>query len=135
MEANELRIGNWVHHKEEMHSYRHKENNKDFQWDVFDWYKMGECLIDLDYIEPILLTEEWLLKGGLQMDNIAANIIGWKNDLISISTYSRINVEYYWLRYYQHSTCVRIKYVHELQNLYFALTGQELTFHQDRNQE
>jgi len=75
-------------------------------------------------IEPIPLTEEWLLK------------FGFKNN--SMNTYN-ILLQGFLLEYnLQHNVVdavnkvhfnlnIPVKYVHQLQNLYFALTGEELT--------
>lgn len=80
-------------------------------------------------INPIKLNEEWLLKFGF--DN-SLDMIFIKN----ISDYSQIKLlpltsggDYngmYALCNYSDFQ-VNIKYVHQLQNLYFALTGEELT--------
>lgn len=70
----------------------------------------------LDLIEPISLTEEWLLKFGFKKINTTWYKLG--NMAINIS----FDVEWgsKWMG-------IRLKYVHQLQNLYFAITGQELT--------
>lgn len=79
--------------------------------------------VDLDEIEFIELTEEWLLKFGFRFDSI-----DWEFPNESI----------FFIGYYSSKFCLGsgsdgvtkenyIHYVHQLQNLYFALTGQELT--------
>lgn len=71
-------------------------------------------------VHPIPLTEEWLLKFGFNYQ---------KADVSSfypfyVKSGFRINEEgYHW---YVQTHCVHIQYVHQLQNLYFALTGEEL---------
>ncbi len=78
----------------------------------------GHCLVTLPH-RPIPLTEEWLIKFGLEKDT---------------ETDYRWFLED-WLAYDVDDNCIRIadswefgklKYVHQLQNLYFALTGKEL---------
>ena len=67
-----------------------------------------------DY-EPINLTEEWLAKLGY--DLISENHYGVLGHLI-------------WKiegRFYCDKNGMQLKHVHQLQNLYFALTGSELT--------
>jgi hypothetical protein len=71
--------------------------------------------------EPIPLTEEWLIKFGFETDKI----MFW-NGVMSMGYYSD--------GFYYCPTSsiilkrgIEIKYVHQLQNLYFALTGNELT--------
>lgn len=103
--ANELRIGNWV-------------NNgfKDYQVSVATIWQLG-----LWYATalPIPLTEEWLLRFGfevLEFDH-KENQYGFKGRLIVI----RHGL------FCDYGTSVIIKHVHQLQNLYFSLTGEELT--------
>ena len=62
-------------------------------------------------IQPIPLTEEWLLRFKL------------KNNYIF---YCRITDNGYEV-YYRREFTTKIHYVHQLQNLYFALTNQELS--------
>lgn len=109
MDTNELRIGNYVStHNESLVivdaiNKTHIHSNKGV-------FVKG-------VISPIPLTEEWLLKFGFFEDyrigknNFVKNgVIMWK---------------------YSDSFCddrygVTTKHVHQLQNLYFALTGEEL---------
>jgi hypothetical protein len=72
--------------------------------------------------KPVSLTEEWLLKFGFE--RMADNL--YEKNPLSISFPSTVEI-----------TCAHtwqtalvgydISYVHQLQNLYFALTGEELT--------
>ncbi len=83
--------------------------------------------------EPIPLTDEWLVKFGFKIEIYTESIIatklcnnnpdfslltmvGWKYFTFTTNVYNGNN-EY----------CKDIIYVHQLQNLYFALTGEELT--------
>ena len=129
--ARELRIGNWVRHKATW-SYRNdiKEPVEfDFQIEMNDFYKDGECTIMLDSdIEPIPLTEEWLIKFGFfrHHKDYANDVIYLKNVVDS--------KEFEWGCYpnelgsgIQINNRKLLKYVHQLQNLYHALTGTELT--------
>jgi hypothetical protein len=74
----------------------------------------------IEYLEPVPLTEEWLIKFGFVFDGfryqqeinnnlwvlVKNNVYGWYSPHIEISN--------------------GIQNVHQLQNLYFALTGEEL---------
>jgi hypothetical protein len=79
----------------------------------------------LDCVKPIPLTEEWLLKFGFEK-----NSYWFKDDnmlrfgLIDNKLHCSIGNDENGFLYN------RINYVHQLQNLYFALTGQELEFKQ-----
>lgn len=91
----------------------------------------------LDHFEPIPLTEEWLLRFGFKKNEpeISDGYFNWWNKEKSVSvdveyvlTDNGVELLYYYVlqdingcRPYKH-----IIYVHQLQNLYFALTGQEL---------
>lgn len=118
MEIKELRIGNNVffNGKVQEISSIHSDNtirlkeNKDSK--CHGCYKVNR-------IKPIPLTEEVLLNCGFE------KIGEWfcKNDLnISIihdKTTFGCNEEY---------EIPNVKFLHTLQNLYFALTGEELTY-------
>lgn len=77
-----------------------------------------------EFIQPIPLTEEWLLMFGFELQ-----VRGTIKDYLKFNSYgvsevllSSINgTEWttYGVRY-------KIKYVHQFQNLYYALTGEEL---------
>jgi hypothetical protein len=124
---NELRIGNMVHHKPEW-SYRNEfpdvlADGFNFKWSASDWYAVGESMLSLDSIEPIPLTPELLDKLGLPKDG---STLGLKE--IKAACFER-NFDELLLVTVDgvHNTIVReVRYLHQLQNLYFALTGEEL---------
>ena len=79
-------------------------------------------------IEPIPLTEEWLLKFGFERHHS-----DYSNSVIYIKDVPNNN-EFKWGVYplelgsgFIINKSKNLKYVHQLQNLYFALTGEELT--------
>jgi hypothetical protein len=115
IEPHELRIGNWVN----------LEGNV-LQVD-------GRVICDVwmeefASIDPIPLTEEWLLKLGF------INTPKWPDDDCTWShggfLHFRIDMgvpaQEAYLDLYE-GTSKYIQYVHQIQNLYFALTGSELT--------
>ena len=124
MNAKELRIGNWLHHGKYW-SYRNGNESKefDFQWNESDWYALGECTLSLENIEPIPLTKEWLLKLGFDnryeshWKSTYSDGFGAWDFILQKPTEER---NYYWYEF------AKIEYLHQLQNLYFALTGEEL---------
>lgn len=75
-------------------------------------------------IKPIHLTEEWLLKFGFEKDN-AGSFSSKMIDNYSIRIWY-VSGAFRWTANYFCSA--ELKYVHQLQNLYFALTGQELEY-------
>ncbi len=70
--------------------------------------------------EPIPLTEEWLLKLGFEKD-----FLEWDKQCISLQYWKQSN-SYHWVSS-SGDIDVLLKHVHQLQNLYFALTNKELT--------
>jgi hypothetical protein len=89
-------------------------------------YSYAERLLwrgfDFCEIEPIPLTEEHLLEAGFEEYNEEEGEDG-------ITDYYRKNGIIFSRRYGTIVDCVthaQIQYLHQLQNLYFALTGEEL---------
>jgi hypothetical protein len=117
MKAQELRIGNLVY-----------LSDKEKVWEILDGHEIDEC-DDNPFAQPIPITEEWLLKFGFidlkercGLDGIYS-IIG-KQIHINIETKSYCQIDY------EGSVCdiVKIEYVHDLQNLFYALNKEELTY-------
>jgi hypothetical protein len=115
MKASELRIGNLI---------------TDIDGDVFNIKQENLCDFANGFInvEPIPLTEEWLLKFGFTRHHA-----DYSNGVIYIKNVPDNN-EFEWGAYpnelgsgIQIKNRKLLKYVHQLQNLYFALTGEELT--------
>jgi hypothetical protein len=106
MEARELRIGNLV--KSTTHN---------------TYYRVTLIEDDYDYskTEPIPLTEGWLLRFGFEK-NYKFGLYYKGGHAIDI--HREGNAEFYTGEY--GGWFVFVEYVHELQNLYFALTGEEL---------
>jgi hypothetical protein len=113
MEANELRIGNYVNSKA-------KTLIIVSGWELYNM-TVRENRNGNIFIEPIPLTEEWLLKFGLKKDT---QINGYDMEIYFHKNKWGLNIAEcpnesagFW---------VELKHVHQLQNLYFALTGEEL---------
>ena len=109
MKAEELRIGNLVH---DVLNNNAKRINQENLCDFANGYVS---------FEPIPLTEEWLLKFGFD-ETIVEGYPIYQSDKGFIVEYYKDESVFLILDFE-----VRIKYVHQLQNLYFALTGLELT--------
>ena len=122
VKSNELRLGNYIQDR------GGKALRIDFMEHVQEGYdtKLGQ-LMHLegqevhpmteytDYANPIPLTEEWLLRLGFELEE------GW---------YWKSSLRLFNIRglYFRANFPIKadILYVHSLQNLYFALTGEEL---------
>ena len=109
MNANELRIGNYYDHNGEIKTVT--PNTILEVWEA----KRNWC-------KAISLTEEWLLKFGFKeiiVDSWYSKLAENKNTInISKSGLVAINDD---------KPIRAIEYVNQLQNIYFALTGEELT--------
>ena len=114
MKASELRLGNFLQSdtniikivgvvKKDIYYYHNKKNL---------------YVLELNNFKPLPLTEEWLLKFGFE-----------KYDT------NKYSINHFYIRKVgdefetQIGECLykTIDYVHQLQNLYFALTKKELT--------
>jgi hypothetical protein len=122
MNSRELRIGNFLNY----------DTGEGVELAVIDWQ-------DLKWISendksfnkahsPIPLTEEWLLRFGFEK-NYKFGLYYKGGHAIDI--HREGNAEFYtgevggWFVFVEH--------IHQLQNLYFALTGEELTIKNDAN--
>jgi hypothetical protein len=123
LKANELRIGNWVYIPQTKTNEQIgviEENGRFLTKGYKTSYSSIECS------RPIPLTEEWLKRFGFDYDMDVA--------LYSKSGYDLCvndnNSIYFYLGEYG-SWFKNIQHVHTLQNLYFALTGEELKLKDD----
>ena len=125
IEAKDLRIDNFI---------RLKENGNIFDVQVvgtrcesIDVYNNGiytSYLKNIDYyLEPIPLTEEWLVKFGFELVTKSTKKYMIKNTY-NEPCFFKYKAQGVFAFRYQNTTVYN---VHQLQNLYFALTGEELT--------
>lgn len=119
MKANELRIGNWYNWYADGKNYQYQVKAEDFVNEI------------IENFDPIPLTEEILLKCGFFKceDFDEGGLIDYRYELHlfngSISFTSNWNTED--CIYVNLNQCgADVFYLHQLQNLYFALTGEEL---------
>lgn len=149
MKSNELRIGNWINIYDDFNAKVTGMTNTNKAWFVKNPHN-DDCAFNVHQIKPIPLTEEWLLKFGFIDDNktnrkeykLIFTYINWcLFGNTPESNYFRVyqetdknkyheDIRGYYLGEFQVyaslSFVITIKYVHQLQNLYFALTGKEL---------
>ncbi len=143
MKAEELRIGNWVW----------EDYGGEYIVSVVSQHSL--CLqkpkgLSGSYlykdIKPIPLTEEWLVNFGFVLNhkNVETHSKGYsiynKEAYLDIFIRVRPSEKYFhdFFSVFNHSMCNpielnfirKVKHVHQLQNLYFALTGKELTLKQ-----
>ena len=124
MKAQELRIWNWV-------SITPFGKNNDIQ---INEKEFADLIIFKTFhrIEPIPLTEDWLFRFGFELINDLGDqkyykhkkyrsfIVGFDHQDITFEFGYGLNI--YTLIYDEK----HFRSVHQLQNLYYALTGEEL---------
>jgi hypothetical protein len=118
MKANELRIGNWV-----LKSLKSGNGRKiEGQIGCQDIVRIFENIGSFNY-EPIPLTEEWLVRFGF--DHC---LNGWwcSKELINVKLSKHGVIEVFLSGSDTDLAFYGISYLHQLQNLYFAITGEEL---------
>lgn len=71
--------------------------------------------------EPIELNEDWLLKLGYERDKNEYCVSGFDR----FNVYQTVKGSYIFCA--DEKSIRYVRYVHELQNIFFALTGEELT--------
>jgi hypothetical protein len=116
MDAKELRIGNLIMWEGNHHKIS-SINSNGFVSITKKNLEPSRFLIQKT--KPIKLTEEWLVKFGFEIDWI----ISHKDEYFNLFQESE---NYYYSADMHHYTSVKMMHVHQLQNLYFALTGEEL---------
>lgn len=118
MTANELMIGNYHFYHIEDPMDEREEYDEVSRIDYDDLRVLTEFDDNPEY-KPIPLTEEWLFKLGFKRWTSKRKDKTYSNGMVII--HERKN------GYSLASRYVRYVYVHQFQNLYFALTGSELT--------
>jgi hypothetical protein len=120
MKASDFRIGNLINYKIVDNLDSRKE-----------WFEVSEIdhddlrvlvikhKMNQDY-QSIILTEEWLLKFGFKETKEDKKIKWFVKNRLEI-VIGEVN-----FIVYDHLVLKHIKYIHQLQNLHFALTGKEL---------
>ena len=139
MKSTELRIGNFIHHNID----NAKNGFVNDYLTVCEIYKNGisteyknedesiQRVLGKKNYNPIPLTEEWIVKFGFERRDV--------KDKISYEKHYP-----YWMRLKKglkrngyafvlegfKGYAQQIRYIHQLQNLYFAMYGKELELHQ-----
>jgi hypothetical protein len=122
----ELRLDNYICINNNLHPCRVKEITMSSV--IVESIKENYSEPTINSMNPIPLTEEWLLKFGFERHHF-----DYSNGVIYIKDVPNNN-EFKWGVYpfelgsgFIINKSKNLKYVHQLQNLYFALTNEELT--------
>jgi hypothetical protein len=135
MQANELRIGNLASINTGSTGMKICEilgiiNNK-----VAVEINVRIVSVEMGNVEAIALTEEWLLKFGFEKVRDEKSpypdgdytLVHKKFTVYTKEHFTYNSIHGWWFFNKQLDNQDLCKYVHQLQNLYFALTGEELT--------
>lgn len=123
--ANQLRIGNWVKYHDDDTLFKvveidtlgmRVENDEQNTW------------IEYDCFSPIPLTPEILEKCGFAYWELDIDCTD-PSDAYWVHRKFKFGIDN--LSWTVQKIGVRVKYLHQLQNLYFALTGEELNYKQN----
>jgi hypothetical protein len=113
MKASELRIGNYYSDLSGVCTLK--------QSDFLN--------LDIEKIEPVLLTEQWLLDFGFKKRKNRYFFDDWIIVQIEDGNWDNPSLDFFIKRDFhkkkRYVTCVQ--YVHELQNLFYPVSGKELT--------
>lgn len=134
IKANELRLGNYLQLKGENFRVSEIQNNlqcvelkrKNLENPRLNDYE--ECDLDCNDLIPIPITEIILLSYGFKKRKSCFGY--WIYEIMFHHTvFSVEEVDLGLCYFYIGNTHVsQTRYVHELQNLYFSITGEELVF-------
>jgi hypothetical protein len=110
LKQNDCRYGNYIVYSGSITQLNEKE--------MCHFFRFPETY------KPIPLTEEWLVKFRFKKTNESEDVEWYALNNFNIAIHEEDNEVYF---VFQHMVLRFIKSVHQLQNLYFALTGSELT--------
>lgn len=127
MNAQELRIGNLVYYGVKVVPIKSIHTESILRAEVSVYIELNENLrhycVNIDEVTPIPLTEQWLLDFGFEKTmawTYAINLMG------DIKLVYYLGEKGFSIGFKNYSDFSNLKYVHQLQNLFYALTGQEL---------
>ena len=125
IQTKELRIGNNIEFDGEIITVTGISKNKI----TYNPSKVLKYEINAKHFDPIPLTEEILLKFGFEdqefSDEDGNKIYMLHHKKFYLTSDESCMFSEVFLPIYSND-CVSVKYVHQLQNLYLALTGKEL---------
>jgi hypothetical protein len=144
METNQLRIGNLVKFNDKISEVIEvRKNLIRAEYLMDDGLLLHRPLVEIDRINPIPLNEEWLIKFGFEKIEYSDERHGFGTEY-NLKIDDDIFLNYsddFSLAIYRNEKAMEdevgilpeweaVKYVHSLQNLIFALVGEEITLKQ-----
>lgn len=126
--TKEIRIGNLVEYRITDKLDERKEWLEVSEIDADDIHWLSKVDTKDEDFRAILITEEWLLNLGFKKDNKLNYVFHFEfnegYEEITVELYKGGENDFYFRGNILHND---LKYVHQIQNLYFALTQRELT--------
>lgn len=119
MKASELRIGNLVNLGKRIGKVIDIGH---LSCTVVDLEETQDTLEDYERIQGIVLTEEWLEKFGFELD---IEDDGYQKGKYKVSVSNEGCLFFIYVKHY-YEEIAELIYIHQLQNLYFALQHEEL---------
>lgn len=131
IQETELRIGNWIESYKRHHKVRGLSSGSTIRTEEGEWLAPVFC-------NGIPLSPELLEKAGFVLCERNEDGDLWRNGKFTVihthtidvgesNTIEIIRVRAFFLHGY-HNDC-HIRYLHQLQNLFYSLTGEELSLH------
>lgn len=128
IDAKELRIGNYVHRNDypnDLFKMRSISDDRIHLINVLEIDVVNNTIYSSDCtlseLEPIPLTDKWLLKFGFEETLTKVYSID------DFPSYKFTGHSFEVFAFEENNYLPDLQYIHQLQNLYFALTGTELT--------
>lgn len=130
--ANELRLGNWMIYTMENGKWQYIECNLYHLADLVDNKEIGGCHPKESY-SPVPITEQVLIDCGFSKGKYGEQEQWLSKENERHNPYTKfsiglINSPIYGFLFQIDITTVALQSLHKLQNLYFVLTGTELTY-------
>lgn len=129
MKVSELRLGNYILHNGEVMPVVQIERRYKTIFRLND-LDVDERIIE-DHFRPIPITPEWLERLGWQVVDQGSGAYYWLEKQCWFHIHSSADGTLY---ANFNNNAIPINSLHQLQNLYFALTGEELTINNEHLQ-
>lgn len=131
----EIRIGNYVsYNNQTCYVFVIAEDVCQIRGEKISF--ISGSIIKYKHIAPIELNEDWLLKFGFEKKQIREELKNKLGDyafsLSGVSFFTLIQDSDGFMLSKFETYIITVKYVHQLQNLFFALTGEELTIKEQK---
>ena len=131
MEAKDLRTGNILLFEDKQMKVSSIHIDNTIRFAVPNGGSIGCFKIDERFTKPIPITEKLLFGFGFKKEDEQDELLDtfmYNKDNITRVEFSDKHKVLYWHDNYTSIYATKIEYVHQLQNLYFAITGWELIY-------